>query len=194
MQADSPALREQIYTEIRSLAPCDDLEREDQQDVLRWIESGAQLWRLMKPATPPKHLISYFAVVDDDHILLVNHRAAGRWLPAGGHVEPGEHPRATVSREALEELGLEAEFLNDGQPLLISLTHTVGATAGHVDVSLWYVLKGSRTQPVLFAESEFTEVNWFPFAEVPFDRADPQLRRFLHKLQICRTLPLSARS
>ncbi len=182
MRSFLPDTREQIYREVLSVVPCDDLERQHRHDAIGWIKSGAQLWRLAKPATPPKHLISYFAVVDRDQILLVNHRAAGRWLPAGGHVEPDEHPRSTVMREAQEELALEAKFLLEG-PLMISLTDTVGSTAGHIDVSLWYVLRGTSTAPLHFDESEFSEVRWFQFAEVPFERADPQLRRFLHKLQ-----------
>ena len=39
-------------------------------------------------ATPPKHLVSSFALVDHDHIILVDHKYAERWLPTGGHVEP----------------------------------------------------------------------------------------------------------
>ena len=45
-------------------------------------------------------------IVDGDHVLLVDHRMAQLWLPNGGHVEPGEHPRDTVVRELKEEIGL----------------------------------------------------------------------------------------
>ncbi|WP_425276650.1 NUDIX domain-containing protein [Streptomyces diastatochromogenes] len=41
-------------------------------------------------------------------MLLVAHRKAGLWLPAGGHVEPGVNPWAAVVRECHEELGIEA--------------------------------------------------------------------------------------
>lgn len=56
------------------------------------------------------HLVSYFAVLDDTRgqLLLVAHRKAGLWLPAGGHVESGEDPWAAVVRECREELGIEA--------------------------------------------------------------------------------------
>ena len=45
----------------------------------------------MKPDVPPKHLVSYFALVDERRgkLLLVDHKLAGLWLPSGGHVEPG---------------------------------------------------------------------------------------------------------
>jgi len=43
----------------------------------------------------------------------------------------------------LEELSLTAEFLHDA-PVFLTVTQTVGSTAGHTDVSLWYVIKGDR--------------------------------------------------
>ena len=91
-------LRYSIRGEVASIKPLDEVERIHQADALAWIDSGAPLCRTAKPATPPKHLVSYFAVVDEDNILLVDHKSAQLWLPPGGHVEPGEHPRETVKR------------------------------------------------------------------------------------------------
>ena len=103
-------LRREILEDVRSIEPLDDLEAEHQRDAIEWIESGAELCRQVKPATPPKHLVSYFVLTDDDHFLLVEHRNAGLWLPTGGHVEPDERPSETARREAKEELGIEPGF------------------------------------------------------------------------------------
>ena len=62
-------MRSQIRDELIAIKPLDDLEREHLLDALTWVDSGAELFRVAKPATPPKHLVSYFAIVDDDHIL-----------------------------------------------------------------------------------------------------------------------------
>ena len=94
-----PHVRAVVRSELEAIEPFDAIEREHLSDALAWVESGAELCRIAKPATPPKHLVSYFAVVDGPHILLADHRNARLWLPAGGHVEPSEHPRATVERE-----------------------------------------------------------------------------------------------
>jgi 8-oxo-dGTP diphosphatase len=80
--------------------------------------------------------VSYFAVVDEQRVLLVDHRNAQLWLPAGGHVEPHEHPRTTVVRELREELGLVAPHAI-GAPVMVTSVSTVGLTAGHTDVCLW---------------------------------------------------------
>lgn len=174
-------MREHIRNEIAAIAPLDDLERVHIAEALAWIDSGAELCRLAKPAVPPMHLVSYVVVVDDDHVLLVDHRNAQLWLPPGGHVEPGEHPRATAVREIEEELGVVPRHEIES-PLMITCTTTVGLTAGHTDVSLWYLMRGDRGREQAFDREEFTDARWFAAADVPFDRADPHLARFLAKL------------
>jgi ribosomal protein S18 acetylase RimI-like enzyme len=69
-------------------------------------------------------------------------------------------------------------------PLMVTCTETVGLTAGHHDVSLWYVVRTSRDRPITFDADEFHSVKWFNFADVPFERSDPHMRRFLHKLSV----------
>lgn len=174
-------MRTRIRAELAAIDPFDATEQDHLDDALAWIDSGAGLFRLVKPATPPKHLVSYFAVIDADRILLVDHRNARLWLPPGGHVEADEHPRATVTRELEEELGLRAIHDIDA-PLMVTCTTTVGLTAGHTDVSLWYVVNADAKQALTFDRTEFDAVQWFQFADVPFERSDPHLQRFMQKL------------
>lgn len=174
-------IRDEIRTEVELIVPLDDLEYETKADALSWIDSAVKLCRLEKPATPDKHLVSYFVLVDEEHLLLVDHINAQLWLPTGGHVEPNEHPRSTVLREVEEELSIRGEFLFE-YPILITSTVTVGRTAGHTDVSLWYVLKGSRCDNIAYDQSEFRSIRWFHKDEIPMDRTDPEMHRFLAKL------------
>lgn len=174
-------MRNGIRAELQSIAPLDAIEEQQIRSSIDWIDSGAELIRRRKPATPPRHLVSYFAVIDGDWILLVDHINAKLWLPPGGHVEAGETPRQTVMREIQEELGIPADFLVPS-PIFLSVTETVGLTAGHVDVSLWFVLKGCRDRPLTVDRSEFHEVRWFHREALPLDRVEPNLVRFLRKL------------
>jgi 8-oxo-dGTP diphosphatase len=175
------AIRSAIRREVASIDPFDELEESHRAETLAWIDSDAPLFRTAKPATPPKHLVSYFAVVDGDNILLVDHRSAQLWLPPGGHVEPGEHPREAVVRELFEELKVVPRHAIT-EPLMVTCTTTVGLTAGHVDVSLWYVVTVDRRQSIQFDRQEFAGVRWFRYSKVPLKRSDPHLRRFLAKL------------
>lgn len=175
-------MRAEIRAEITAISALDDLEQQHIDSAIAWIDSGAELCRIEKPATPPIHLISYFVVVDDGHLLLVDHKNAQLWLPTGGHVDPGEHPRTTVTRELAEELGIAAPNAIEA-PLMLTWTTTVGLTAGHTDVSLWYVIQGSRSQTLTFDDSEFNSVRWFAFDALPIGRTDPHLQRFVQKLE-----------
>jgi 8-oxo-dGTP diphosphatase len=181
-------IRSHITDLISSIDPFDEMEQEHIDDALAWIVSGAPLFRVSKPDKPPKHLVSYFVVVDPDHhsILLGDHILAQLWLPSGGHVLPDEDPTETVRRESLEELSREAVFLRGTErPLFLTSNQTVGLTPGHTDISLWYVLRGSVHDYVHFERRELQEVNWFTFDEIlASDPAifDRHMQRFVHKL------------
>ena len=176
------AHRAAVRAELSAITPLDALERQHQDQALAWVDAGAELCRRIKPATPPMHLVSYFVLVDQAHLLLVDHRNAQLWLPAGGHVDAGEHPRRTVQREVAEELGLQLAE-PPGAPLLLTITPTVGLTAGHSDVSLWYVLPVPRSQPLQWDRGEFVDLRWFAFDALPLERCDPHLPRFVAKLR-----------
>lgn len=175
-------MRQVIRELISDITPLDDLEQTHQEDTLRWIDTGADLFRQIKPATPPRHLVSYFLAVDEDQALLVDHKGASLWLPSGGHVEPGEHPKETVQREAMEELGITPEFVFE-TPIFLTVTETVGSSPRHTDVSLWYVIKGNQKQAYDFDQNEFHRVQWFDFGKMPWERTDPHMGRFLNKLR-----------
>lgn len=177
------AINQNIDDIILSMVPYDELEQQHIDETITWIRSGAPLFRTEKPATPPKHLVSYFVLIDEEarKILLVDHKKAQLWLPSGGHVELDEHPADAAVRECLEELGIVADFWQEN-PLFITSTVTVGLTADHTDVSLWYVLKGDHRQTYAFDAGEFNTIRWFGFDEIPYDQTDPHMARFMTKL------------
>jgi hypothetical protein len=80
---------------VAAIEPFDDTERAHQADALAWLASTPDVYRRVRPATPPRHLVSYAFLADprDESVFLVDHRLAGLWRPAGGHVEPLEEPR-----------------------------------------------------------------------------------------------------
>jgi 8-oxo-dGTP diphosphatase len=177
------SVRLEIEQLVKSMLPFDSEEQKHLQSTQEWIASGKEIFRIAKPATPDPHLVAYFLLIDslENQLLLVDHKKAGLWLPAGGHVELGEHPKATVEREIVEELGIQAGFLS-GNPFFLTIAKTVGQTAGHTDISLWYILKGSRAAIYAFDTEEFSQVQWFSPDEIPYERSDPHLRRCIQKL------------
>ncbi len=188
MTTDIPLLISEIQQDITAIRPYDILEQEHINDALNWSHQTTDLFRIQKPDIPPKHLVSYFVLIDPEHksILLCDHIKAQLWLPPGGHVERGEHPADTVRRECVEELSISAQFVkNNEKPFFITVTETVGLTAGHTDVSLWYLIKGSRFDFVNFDRREFNDVEWFTYDEILESNPtifDPHMHRFTQKL------------
>ena len=82
----------------------------------------------------------------------------------------------------MEELSIAAEFWSK-KPVFITQTVTVGKTAGHTDVSLWYVIKGNSNIEYDFDQEEFSSIKWFGLDAVPYDRTDPHMERFVSKFK-----------
>lgn len=184
-------IRSEIKSIISQIQPLDIEEAEHIAFAEKWIDSGAEVFRIAKPATPDPHLVAYFLLIDQDEqqLLLVEHKKADLWLPAGGHVELNEHPRETVSREILEELGVEANFLSE-TPFFLTITQTTGIKDKHTDISLWYILKSSVRAPLQYDDREFHNIRWFAANEIPIFQSDPHMSRLVQKLTLHNILPL----
>lgn len=57
-----------------------------------------------------RELCATVYIIQDGKVLLIHHRKHGKWLPAGGHMEPNELPHEAAIREAKEETGLDIEI------------------------------------------------------------------------------------
>jgi 8-oxo-dGTP diphosphatase len=179
-----------VRDRVLAVIPVDEREAADRAEILEWIDSGAPLFRTVRPVTPPKHLAVYFALVDDDArcVMLVDHLKAQAWLLPGGHVDDGEDPRWSVEREAFEELQITPKFherLGGGQPLFLSITQTRGMNT-HTDVTLWFALKGDVTAEIRPDPREFSEVRWYSLddqTDWSADCFDPHMQRFMAKLK-----------
>lgn len=174
---------------VKAIEPFDDLERLHSKDALAWIDSGAQLFRISKPDNPPKHLVSYFVLFDEarQSVLLIDHIKAGLWLPPGGHVDMGEDPLVTVTREAAEELNITADFTTPfgEQPLFVTVTQTRNAGT-HTDVSLWYVIKGREDMRLQCDSSEMNNHAWLGLDAIlgmEISGLEPHMHRFVRKMQ-----------
>jgi 8-oxo-dGTP pyrophosphatase MutT (NUDIX family) len=58
-----------------------------------------------------RHITVSAFVVHEGRVALHWHRKLGAWLPAGGHLEPGEDPLEAALRELHEEFDVVAEVL-----------------------------------------------------------------------------------
>jgi 8-oxo-dGTP pyrophosphatase MutT (NUDIX family) len=170
-------LLDEIYALVDGLRPFDDLETRHRSECLGWLRETEDVFRRVKPRTPSPHLVAYALLRDDQDgsVLLVDHIKSGLWLPAGGHVEPGEHPVETVRREVAEELGVSTVFVPQlgERPSFLTVTETVDTPERrHTDVSMWFMLTSSRDQVLAPDLGEFRQIRWWTPEEV--NHADPK--------------------
>lgn len=190
---ENQLVKNEIYELTKSIKPYDILEQEHIKDVLAWISSGKDIFRIQKDANPPKHLVSYAVVVDvkEKKILLLDHKKAQLMLPSGGHIDKNELPYHCAKRELQEELNLSLEIIpnNQKKPFFITVTETVGISQKHTDVSLWYVFNGNCKNDIDTNSKdfirEFGNYYWLSFDEIlntDISKFDPHMHRFTNKI------------
>ena len=113
-------------------------------------------------------------VVYNEKVLLVDHKQLGKWLPLGGHIDPGEDPEQAALREVAEESGLTIELYGKrpsldcpGTRFLIAPTYLdVHHISGeHHHLGMIYFARAA-TERVTLAEAEHNDIRWFTLAEV----------------------------
>lgn len=133
-----------------------------------------------------RHYTASAIVLDDDRVLLIQHRALGLWLYPGGHVEPGEDPARAAVREVLDETGIQAEILGDRSfahpavtvhpaPFAVLEMDVVDhADGAHRHMEMVYVCRPvpGALQP---DPDELAGCAWVPMAEVAALRTPPEL-------------------
>lgn len=107
-----------------------------------------------------RHVVAAGVVVHDGRVLLCRRRDDAAWYPSvwdlvGGHVEPGEEPRAALIRECWEELRIAVTHL---RPI---------AVFAAADITLHaYVVLCWDGQPLNAAPQEHERVGWFRLADL----------------------------
>ena len=101
-----------------------------------------------------RHFCSTAFIIDNDRILLVNHKKQKMWLPIGGHIEENETPDQAVEREVKEETGLDIEIIGEkypefdtaeilNRPFLVALQH-IDDEHQHIDLQYICRIKGNK--------------------------------------------------
>lgn len=112
-------------------------------------------------------------VVSDAKVLLLLHRKLGKWLPPGGHIEPGELPDDAAVREVYEETGVHIELvgqrglaIDDPRQLVIPQgvqVERISENHEHID----FVYFGRPTSgTALRGNHESERIGWFDRSEL----------------------------
>lgn len=126
-------------------------------------------------------------IVFDRRVLLVDHKQLKKWLPVGGHIDPGEDPEQAAHREVMEESGLSIELVGsrppDGfegtRPLVAPVYLDVHHISGeHHHLGMIYFAQAT-TDAVKLAEKEHNDIRWFTAKDIEINTLNiPDAVRF----------------
>jgi len=73
-----------------------------------------------------RHWTATLLLIEEGKVLLIHHPKLNKWVPPGGHVEGDELLHEAALREALEEVGLQAEIIDDEHMMFAhSVAHSI---------------------------------------------------------------------
>lgn len=113
-------------------------------------------------------------VVENDKVLLIDHKKLGCWLCPGGHIELHEDPEQAVHREVKEETGLDIEIVgvrpDPNCPRTKSFIpprffnrHPINEKHDHIGIHWLARRKAGETT---LAAGEHNAIGWFTAEEV----------------------------
>lgn len=62
-----------------------------------------------------RHPTASMVILDGRYVLLIEHKASGKWQFPGGHVDENEAGHEAAQREVFEETGIKAEVISNGR-------------------------------------------------------------------------------
>ena len=113
-------------------------------------------------------------IFNEDKLLLIHHRKLNLWLPVGGHIKKNETPDEALLREIKEEVGIDAEILNEnGLPangnviknLAVPFHANVHSAGNHEHCCLFYICKLKNNKAIKINQ-EIKDFGWFYKADL----------------------------
>lgn len=131
-----------------------------------------------------KHFCVTVYIVKDNKVLLIDHKKLGKWLPAGGHVEPNESPEDAAKRESEEETGLDIDLIpRDELSTAWGVQRNI-LNEEHEHFDIIYCAKPQKGE-ILLNERETNGIQWFSLEEIndksfrTFEKTRAWCNRFL---------------
>jgi len=139
------------------------------QRFLQRLKQG----NLLKADNEKSHYCVFFLPYSSKakKIFLVHHKKADKWIPPGGHIEKGELPTNTLTRELQEELGYTLNKQNMPKPFLLTRVFINNSFPCNEHLDIWYAVE-TPTDAFVVDPSEFYDTRWVSFDEAEKLSAD----------------------
>jgi 8-oxo-dGTP pyrophosphatase MutT (NUDIX family) len=149
------------------------------------LEGLAAQRRLTERSSVPGHVTaSAFVVNSAGKVLHIHHKALGKWLQPGGHLEPGDSSLLEAAiREVAEETGITGLTVLDPVPIDIDI-HAIPANEAkgeprHAHYDVRYLFGLSHVPEVALQAEEVIAHDWLAVDAIDREIVQAKLQGFL---------------
>lgn len=124
-------------------------------------------------------VVSVF-IVNENKVLLVQHKKYNKWLPIGGHIELDENPDQALLREIQEECGLKVKILAS-RPRIAHAGVIPLFTPSFMDIhqispihrhTAFVYFAVSKSNKAILHQREHRELKWFSLKDLDRKKYD----------------------
>ena len=162
---------EKLRQQVESFVPCNEQEERDRENLLRWIDSGADI---LTRKNEVAHLTASAWVMSPDRtkVLMAYHNLYDSWAWLGGHADGESDLLAVALREAEEESGVGAVCAVTGEILSVETLCVEGHEKRgqyvpcHLHLNVTYLLEADPSLPLKVKPDENSAVAWIAVEDI----------------------------
>lgn len=175
----------ELSEQIRSFVPANEQEQNDKAELLRWLESGLDIYvRDSRGA----HLTASSWIVSPDRkqVLMAYHNLYDSWAWTGGHADGDRDLFQVALREAMEETGLTSLKPLSEEIFSLEILTVDGHikrskyVPSHLHLNVTYLLEADPSAPLRIKPDENSGVRWFPAEELSSCVREPWMMKWIY--------------
>jgi 8-oxo-dGTP pyrophosphatase MutT (NUDIX family) len=178
-----PDPREQVLAILREALLFDDRDRAEAERIVAFVHANPDC---LERSNLAGHLTASAFVTDRErrHLLLIHHKALGRWLQPGGHADGDPDLLAVARREVHEETGLDALQPVTTRPFDLDI-HAIPERKGipaHLHYDVRFLFEADSGSVLQGDEREVHGAVWVPLDDPADLNLDESVLRAVRRL------------
>lgn len=170
--------RRQVFDILATALLFDERDREEARIITAFVLDNPDC---LERSNLAGHLTASAFIVDRErrNLLLIHHKALGRWLQPGGHADGDPDLRAVARREVQEETGLAALDLVTPRPFDLDV-HSIPERKGlpaHLHYDVRFLFEADGDFILQGDEREVHGAAWVPLTDLSGVETDESVRR-----------------
>lgn len=175
--------REQVLAILQDALLFDDRDRTEAERIIGFVRANPDC---LERSNLAGHLTASAFVTDHQrrHLLLIHHKALGRWLQPGGHADGDPDLLAVARREVREETGLDELHPVTTRPFDLDI-HSIPERKGipeHLHYDVRFLFEADSGSVLQGDEREVHGARWVPLSDQSDLNLDESVLRAVRRI------------